>query len=141
MINKAIIIGNLGAAPEARFTTSGKQVTSFSVATTERWKDKAGQQFESTEWHRIITWGRLAEICAEYLDKGSRVYIEGKITTRKWDKDGVTHYTTEIVAREMKMLSSRAGQGGQTGGGYSDAPPPEGEPPLPDYPNGDDVPF
>jgi single-strand DNA-binding protein len=142
MINKAIIIGNLGAAPETRYTPSGKQTASFSVATTEKWKNQNGAQQESTEWHRVITWGRLAEICSEYLDKGDKVYVEGKIQTRKWqDKDGVTRYTTEIVAREMKMLSSRAGQDGQSGGGYSDAPHPQGEPPVPDYPNGDDVPF
>ena len=84
MINKAIIIGNLGADPEIRYTQSGSQVATFNVATTERWKDQSGQQQESTEWHRIVAWQRLAEICGEYLHKGSRVYIEGRIQTRKW---------------------------------------------------------
>ena len=110
MINKAIIVGNLGADPEIRYTQSGSQVATFNVATTERWKDQSGQQQESTEWHRIVAWQRLAEICGEYLHKGSRVYIEGRIQTRKWqDQNGNDRYTTEIVAREMKMLDSRQG--------------------------------
>ncbi len=126
MINKAIIIGHLGSDPEQRFTQSGAAMANFSVATTERWKDKDGQQQEQTEWHRIIAWRRLAEICCEYLHKGSRVYIEGKLQTRKWqDQNGNDRYTTEIVAREMKMLSAR-GEGG--GGGYGGDPGPA-EPP------------
>jgi len=117
MINKAILIGNLGGDPEIRYTQSGTQVASFTVATTERFKGKDGQMQENTEWHRIVAWNRLAEICGEYLHKGSRVYIEGKIQTRKWqDQSGNDRYTTEIVAREMKMLSPR-GEGGQGGGG------------------------
>ena len=108
MINKAIIIGNLGADPEIRDTQKGTQVATFNVATTERWKDQSGQQQESTEWHRVVTWSRLAEICGEYLHKGSRVYIEGRLQTRKWqDQNGNDRYTTEIVARDMKMLDSR----------------------------------
>jgi single-strand DNA-binding protein len=140
MINKAILIGNLGADPEIRYTQSGDAVASFTLATSERWKGKDGQMQEQTEWHRIVAWRRLAEICGEYLSKGSRVYIEGKIQTRKWqDQNGNDKYTTEIVAREMKMLSPRgagaAGTGGGGGGGsFGDYPQ---EPP----PMADDVPF
>ena len=124
MINKVILIGNLGADPETRFTQSGVQVTTFSVATTERWKDPDGQPREQTEWHRIVAWRKLAEICGQYLHKGSKVYIEGKLQTRKWqDQNGADRYTTEIVANEMKMLDSRSagsegGYGGDYGGGY-----------------------
>ena len=119
MINKAILIGNLGADPELRYTQSGTPVASFRIATTERWKDKDGNQQEQTEWHNIVAWSRLAEICGEYLNKGSRVYIEGKLQTRKWqDQNGNDRYTTEIVAREMKMLTPRGeGGGGSYGGG------------------------
>ena len=105
MVNKAMIIGNLGADPGLRFTQSGSQVATFSVATTERWKDQEGQLQEQTEWHRIVVWGKLAEICGQYLHKGSKVYIEGRLQTRKWtDQNGIERYITEIVAREMKML-------------------------------------
>ena len=143
MVNKAIIIGNLGADPEIRYTQSGTQVATFSVATTERWKGQDGQMQENTEWHRIVAWGRLAEICGEYLNKGSKVYIEGRIQTRKWqDQDGNDKYTTEIVAREMKMLSPRGGEssGGSSYGGSSGADSfPE---PPPGYGGtGEDVPF
>lgn len=145
MINKAIIIGNLGADPEIRYTQSGTQVASFTVATTERWKGQDGQMQESTEWHRIVAWQRLAEICGEYLNKGSRVYIEGKIQTRKWqDQNGNDRYTTEIVAREMKMLSPRGGDGGGQGGGGSFG---GGQDSFPEPPagfmggTGEDVPF
>ena len=129
MINKAILIGNLGADPEIRYTQNGAPVATFNIATTERWKDKDGQMQEQTEWHRIVAWSRLAEICGEYLNKGSRVYIEGKIQTRKWqDQNGNDRYTTEIVAREMKMLTPRGegGAGGNYGagssGGYDSGP-------------------
>jgi single-strand DNA-binding protein len=124
MINKAILIGNLGADPEIRYTQSGTPVASFTIATTERWKDKEGQMQEQTEWHRIVAWSRLAEICGEYLNKGSRVYIEGKIQTRKWqDQNGNDRYTTEIVAREMKMLTPRGESGGsRLAGGYDPGP-------------------
>ena len=108
MINKAIIVGNLGQEPEKKFTHVGAAVTTFSVATTEKWKDKVtGEQKEHTEWHRVVSFQRLAEICGEYLHKGSKVYIEGKIQTRSWEKDGITKYSTEIVAQEMKMLDSK----------------------------------
>ncbi len=140
MINKAIIVGNLGADPEIRYTQSGSQVATFNVATTERWKDKEGQQQESTEWHRIVAWQRLAEICGEYLHKGSRVYIEGKIQTRKWqDQNGNDRYTTEIIAREMKMLDRRESGSDSYGGGGSQQNYPE---PSPGYGGvGEDVPF
>jgi len=141
MINKAILIGNLGADPEIRYTQNGTQVATFNVATTERRKGPDGQVQENTEWHRIVAWQRLAEICGEYLHKGSRVYIEGKIQTRKWkDQNGMDRYTTEIVAREMKKLSPRGGEsGGSSYGGYDNSFP---EPP-PGFmgDTGDDVPF
>lgn len=109
MLNQAQIIGRIGMDPEVRYMPSGDAVTNFSVATSERWKDKAtGEQKEATEWHRITTFGKLAEICGEYLRKGSLVYIQGKIVTRKWqDKDGNDRYSTEIKADQMRMLGSR----------------------------------
>ena len=112
-VNKVIIVGNLGNDPETRFMPSGGSVTNISVATSEQWKDKqSGQPQERTEWHRIVLFNRLAEIAAEYLRKGSKVYIEGQLRTRKWqDQSGQDKWTTEIVAREMQMLDSR--QGGQ----------------------------
>ena len=108
-INKAILVGNLGADPETRFTQSGTAVCNFRIATSEAWKDKqSGEAQERTEWHPIVAWGKLGEICGEYLRKGSQVYVEGKLQTRKWqDKDGQDRYTTEIVANEMQMLGGR----------------------------------
>lgn len=110
MINKVIIIGNLGGDPEIRHTQNGNQVANFSVATTERWRRQDGQMQEQTEWHRVVAWDKLAEICGQYLAKGSKVYIEGKLQTRKWEdsRDNTTRYMTEIVAREMKMLDGKA---------------------------------
>ena len=108
MINKAMIIGNLGQDPEKKVAENGTVITTFSVATTEKWKDKnSGENIEQTEWHRVVAFRRLAEICAEYLRKGSRVYIEGKLQTRSWEKDGIKKYSTEILAKEMKMLGSK----------------------------------
>ena len=108
-VNKVIIIGNVGQDPDLKTTASGTSICSISVATSESWKDKTtGQQQEKTEWHRIVFFNRLAEIAGEYLRKGSKVYVEGKLTTRKWqDNTGVDRYTTEIVASEMQMLDSR----------------------------------
>ncbi len=121
-VNKVIIVGNLGGDPETRYMPSGAAVTNFTVATNESWKDKqTGEQKERTEWHRVAMFNRLAEIAAEYLRKGSQVYIEGKLRTRKWQgQDGQDRYTTEIIADEMQMLSGRggaAGGGGSSGGG------------------------
>ena len=121
MLNKVQIIGNLGNDPEVKYTQSGQQVVSFSVATTEKWKGKDGQMQEQTEWHRITAWGRLAEICGQYLQKGSKVYLEGKLQTRSYEKDGDKRYTTEIVAREIKMLSGKVERHSEPephGGGY-----------------------
>ena len=113
-VNKVIVVGNLGKDPETRFMPDGKAVCNFSVATTDTWKDKAtGEKKEATEWHRVSAFGRLAEICGEYLKKGSQVYVEGKLRTRKWqDKEGQDRYTTEIIADAMQMLGSRSGMGG-----------------------------
>ena len=112
-VNKVIVVGNLGADPETRYLPSGEAVTNIRVATTDRWKDKAsGEMKEATEWHRIAFFGRLAEIAGEYLKKGSQVYVEGSLRTRKWqDKEGHDRYSTEIRADVMQMLGSRAGSG------------------------------
>ena len=111
-INKVMLIGNLGKDPEIRYMPSGDAIANLTLATTENWKDKQGEKQERTEWHRVSMFGRLAEIAGEYLKKGSSVYIEGKLQTRKWqDKDGNDRYTTEIVANEMKMLGGRASGG------------------------------
>jgi single-strand DNA-binding protein len=121
-VNKVIIIGNLGRDPETRYMPDGGAITNVSVATTEVWKDKNGEKQEKTEWHRVAFFGKLAEIAGEYLKKGSQVYVEGRLQTRKWqDKDGADKYTTEIVANAMQMLGSRQGMGGGAGG------PPERE--------------
>lgn len=140
-INKAILIGRLGSDPEVRYTPSGDAVANFSIATSEEWKDKtSGEKKERTEWHRIVAWRRLGEICGEYLSKGRQVYIEGRIQTRSWDdKNGVKRYTTEIVATDVQFLGGRDS---------ADAGRPEG-PPLPEFPgtpvsgsgSDDDIPF
>ncbi len=118
-VNKVILIGNLGADPETRAMPSGSTVANLSIATTESWRDKqSGDKQERTEWHRVALFGRLAEIAAEYLRKGSQVYIEGSLRTRKWqDKQGNERYTTEIVGNELQMLGGRGGGGGMGGGG------------------------
>lgn len=109
-INKVILVGHVGQDPELRYTGSGTAVANFSLATSESYKDKEGELVEKTEWHRVVAWSRLGEIIAEYVKKGSKLYIEGKIQTRQYeDKDGNTKYATEIVAREMQMLDSRGG--------------------------------
>jgi len=142
-VNKVILVGHLGADPEMKYGSSGNPFTTFNLATTESWT-KDGQKTEKTEWHRIIAFGKLAEICAQYLTKGKQVYVEGKIQTRSWeDKDGVKRWTTEILCQNMQMLGSAgdaAASGGNTsersssyggGGGVSQAPPV----------NEDDIPF
>jgi single-strand DNA-binding protein len=119
-INKVILVGNLGRDPETRYMPSGGAVTNVSIATSKGWKDKdSGEQKERTEWHRIVFFNKLAEIAGEYLKRGSKVYIEGELRTRDWEKDGQKHYTTEVVASEMQMLDSRGemGGGGPSGGG------------------------
>ncbi len=142
-VNKVIIVGNLGQDPETRYLSSGGAVTSFSVATSESWKDKqTGQKQERTEWHRIVTFNKLAEICGQYLTKGSKVYIEGKLQTRKWqDQSGQDRYTTEIVASEMQMLGGdRKPDNGHTSdnGGWG-ADQPAQAPQVEDF--SDDIPF
>ena len=119
-INKVIIVGNCGQDPETRYLPSGGAVTNISIATSESWKDKnTGEQKERAEWHRAVFFNRLGEIAGEYLKKGSKVYVEGSLRTRKWQgQDGSDRYTTEIVASEMQMLDSRGGQEGGGGGGY-----------------------
>jgi len=112
-INKVILIGNLGRDPEVRYTPNGVAIANFSIATSEEWKDKdTGEKQERTEWHRIVAWRRLGEICGEYLHKGSQVYIEGRLQTREWeDRDGNKRYTTEIVAQNMQMLGRPSREG------------------------------
>lgn len=111
-VNKVILIGNLGRDPETRFLPSGSAVANISIATTDTWKDKtSGEKKEATEWHRVVFFGRLAEIVGEYLKKGSQIYVEGRLQTRKYEKDGQEHYSTEIIADTMKMLGSRSGMG------------------------------
>ena|SRR5689334_18128647 len=115
-VNKVILIGNLGRDPETRYLPSGDAVTNVSIATSEKWKDKSGESQEHTEWHRVAFFGKLAEIAGEYLKKGSSVYVEGRIRTRKWqDKDGADKYSTEVVADRMQMLGGRGGAGGSGG--------------------------
>ena len=126
-INKVILIGNLGNDPDVRYTAGGAAVSRISIATTESWKDKeSGEQQEKTEWHRVVFFGRLAEIVAEYLKKGSQVYIEGRLQTNKWqDKEGNDRYTTEIIANEMQMLGGR-----QSSGSFDKSPPSESAAPA-----------
>ena len=123
-VNKVIIVGNVGNDPETKYMPSGSAVTNLSVATNESWKDKqTGEQKDRTEWHRVAMFGRLAEIAAEYLRKGSQVYIEGKLRTRKWqDKQGNDRYSTEVIADEMQMLGGRGGAPSMGGGGGAPAP-------------------
>ena len=131
-VNKVIIVGNLGRDPETRYLPSGEAVTNISIATTDTWKDKAtGEKKEATEWHRVAFFGRLAEIAGEYLKKGSQVYVEGSLRTRKWqDKEGKDRYTTEIRADVMQMLGSRAGAGEARGGPTEPRGEPHGDAPA-----------
>lgn len=111
MVNVAILIGRLGKDPEVRYTQDGSMVTSFSLATDEKWKDKNGDYQQKTEWHNIVAFGKLAEICGNHLSKGSLVFVDGKISTKQWeDKDGVKRYKTEIIIGEMKMLEKKTGE-------------------------------
>lgn len=123
-VNKAILVGNLGKDPEIRYLQSGDQICDITLATSEKYKDKtSGESKENTEWHRVVFFGRLAEICGQYLQKGKKIYVEGRIRTNKWqDKDGIDRYTTEIIGSEMKMLS------GKEDSGRREAPAPAPEP-------------
>ena len=158
-LNKAMLIGNLGRDPEIRYSQQGTAMVNFSIATSEQWNDKnTGEKQEKTEWHRVVAFGKPAEILEKYLSKGSKVYIEGRLQTRNYEKDGQTHYTTEIVVREFQFLGGRQdNQGGggnyqgNSGGGYQQqpdsrnndqyqnqtAPGSDGQQPVPD----DDIPF
>lgn len=150
-INKVILIGNLGADPELKYTAGGTPMCKFRLATTEVYKDRDGNQQERTEWHNVVTWAKLAEICGQYLSKGKQVYVEGSIRTRTWDKDdGTKGYMTEINGRDVQFLSGGAGGGGYGGGGsgggynnsngggnYGGGGGGYGAPPAPD----DDIPF
>jgi single-strand DNA-binding protein len=112
-VNKVILLGNLGKDPEVRYMTSGEAITTITLATSENWKDKSGEKQEKTEWHRVVFFGKLAEIAGEYLKKGRQVYVEGKLQTRKWqDKEGQERYTTEVVAKEMTLLGGKQNGGG-----------------------------
>jgi len=134
MLNKVMLIGHLGGDPEVRYTNSGAQVTNFTMATNEVWTDANGSKQERTEWHRIVVFGKLAEICGKYLNKGKLVYIGGRIQTRQWeDRDGNKRYTTEIVAQEMKMIGGQP----QTDRSYESQPP--GPPDA--FSQDDDIPF
>lgn len=148
-VNKVILVGHLGKDPEMRYAASGLAIANFSLATSENRKDKEGNKETKTEWHRIVAFGKLAEICGEYLNKGKQIYIEGRIQTNKWeDKEGNTRYTTEIIASTMQMLGSKgdnggggsyAGSGGGGGGGESSGGGGgQEQPPPPDL---DDIPF
>ncbi len=139
-LNKAILIGNLGRDPEVRYTPGGLAVANFTIATSESWSNKNGEKETRTEWHRIVAFGKLGEICGEYLSKGKQVYIEGRIQTREWDdKEGVKRYTTEIVASQMLMLGAREGQG--SGGTYADSPSSGYKDTPNSMPKDDDIPF
>jgi len=124
-VNKVILVGNLGRDPEVRYTPDNAAITNISIATTDTWRDKNGDKQERTEWHRVAFFGKLAEIAGEYLKKGSQVYVEGRLQTRKWqDKEGQDRYTTEIVADRMQMLGSRSGMGMSDTADMDSAPPP-----------------
>ncbi len=150
-VNKVILVGNLGKDPEMKYTASGAAIANITVATTDSWNDKqTGERVEKTEWHRVVAFQRLAEIMGEYLKKGSQVYIEGKLQTRKWqDQNGQDRWTTEVVANDMQMLGARGGEGGGRppaggGGGFRSNPPAQQDPakssPDDDFAD-DDIPF
>jgi single-strand DNA-binding protein len=133
-VNKVILVGNLGADPEVRFTPSGQAVANFRIATSENWTDKAGQKQERTEWHRIVVWGKLGELCGEYLAKGRQCFVEGRLQTREWtDKENKKNYTTEVVASNVVFLGGPRGEAGagngrpkaRNGDEYANAPAPE----------------
>ncbi len=156
-VNKVILVGRLGQNPEIRYTPSGAAVANFSVATSESWNDKTGQKQERTEWHRIVVWGKLAELCNQYLTKGRQAYIEGRLQTRQWqDKDNQTRYTTEVQAQTVQFLGANTGASASNGGARPSVPgqpgqndehadaggPPAGSMPAPEASfTEDDIPF
>lgn len=154
-VNKVILIGNLGKDPEVRFTPSGQAVANFTIATNDSWTDKQGQKQERTEWHRIVAWGKLAELCGEYLSKGRQCFVEGRLQTREWtDKEGKKNYTTEVVAQTVQFLGGRGDAAGprprsQNGSHDYGSPPPgmddgahaNGSAPSGGPPPEDDIPF
>ena len=134
-VNKVILVGNLGADPETRYSSTGTAVTNFRIATSENWTNKEGGKETRTEWHRIVAFGKLAEICAEYLNKGKQVYVEGRLQSRSWeDKEGNKRWTTEVVANNVVMLGQLGDQARGTGGGPDEEPPEPGQ-------QEDDIPF
>ena len=135
-VNKVILVGNLGNDPETRYLPNGDAVTNLSIATSETWKDRDGAKQERTEWHRVVMFRKLAEIAGEYLSKGSKVYIEGKLQTKSWEKDGVKRYATEVVAAQMQMLDSR-----QPSASSAPEPSQRQEEPSPAQDFDDDIPF
>jgi single-strand DNA-binding protein len=145
-VNKAILVGRLGRDPETRYTSGGQAVCNFTMATDETFKDRNGERQKRTEWHRIVVWGKLAEICQQYLKKGSLIYIDGRITTREWDnREGVKQKTTEIVAANMRMLGGRSDSGGigpgATSGMETDVHPPAGDEMPATEISDEDIPF
>jgi single-strand DNA-binding protein len=145
-VNKVILIGNLGRDPELRYTKNGQAVTNFTLATNDSWTDKtSGERVERTEWHRIVAWGKTAELCAQYLAKGRTTYIEGRLQTREYeDKEGVKKYTTEVIAQNVTFLGGRGGGDGGSGGGAGSTAggsAPSGGAPSGGSPPSDDIPF
>ena len=141
-VNRVILVGNLGADPEMRFTPGGQAVANFRIATSESWTDKQGQKQERTEWHRIVVWGKLGELCGEYLKKGRQCFVEGRLQTREWtDKEGKKNWTTEVVAKEVVFLGGKPeGAGAGSGRGREDyGPPPPSDESMPVQ--SDDIPF
>ena len=136
-LNKVMLIGHLGKDPELKYTPGGAAVATFSLATTEGYKDKEGNWQERPEWHRLVVWNKQAEIAAEYLKKGQQVFVEGRLQTRTWDKDGQKHYTTEIVVQNFQML----GRKGESGGGAPDIPTPSDDLAPPAQADREDLPF
>ena len=139
MINKVILIGNLGADPELRYTSGGSAVADLRLATSRKWTAKDGTSKEETEWHRVVVWGKQAETCKEYLSKGRQIYVEGRLQTRQWeDRDGNKRYTTEVVAETVKFLG---GGGGSRGAAGTGEPPPPSDGDVPSSLGDDDIPF
>jgi single-strand DNA-binding protein len=143
-VNKVILIGNLGGDPTVRYTPQGTAVANFNIATTERFTNRSGEKEERTEWHRIVAWGKLAEICQQYLKKGKQVYVEGRLQTRQWeDQQGQKRQTTEVVASTMQMLGRAGDTGGEFAGGSQDfsSPEPVAQTPAGQTADDDDLPF